>query len=64
MQKREARIVLDIVANQLRKEGKYFLTIHDSVVTDKSDIEYTIHLMKKAFKEYYDLNPNIQPKKL
>ena len=64
MQKHEAHVVLDTVANQLMLEDKFFLTIHDSIVTDKSDIEYAIHLMKKAFEENYNLSPNIEPKRL
>ena len=60
MQRVESGLMIDNVCNQLMKDNRYFIPVHDSIITDKSNIEYVQHQIKMTFKNKYGLSPTIK----
>lgn len=52
MQRKESNIILDTVCQQLAKGLKWFATIHDSIICDRSESNNVKQLMMDAFNDY------------
>jgi hypothetical protein len=59
MQRREASIILGTIVPQLRKDGIWNLTIHDSVVVLEEDADHVRNLMLGAFREAIGIEPTV-----
>jgi hypothetical protein len=64
MQRKESEIMLERICPVLMKEKKWFSTIHDSVVTDRSNAEYAEQIIKTSFKGEYGLNVETKIEKI
>lgn len=62
MQRIESEIILERIAMRIINENPscYFLTIHDSLLTNESSVEYVEGVMKDEFKKFCGIVPNIK----
>jgi len=64
MQRRESKIMIDQVARELTRKKIYWLSIHDSIVCDKTNAQQVQRIVKHAFKKEYELTPTLKIEKL
>lgn len=62
MQRIESEIILERIAMRIINDNPscYFLTIHDSILTNESSLLYVENVMKEEFKNFCGIVPNIK----
>lgn len=64
LQKIESYIFIDCIARKLVEVGIVPLTIHDSIIVEKTQLKYTMEIIEQVFKSNFDVIPKFEIKPL
>ena len=64
LQRIEARIFIDIICPELIDRGIIPLTIHDSIIVEADQEEIALKVIRKVFKELFDVIPTFKVERL
>jgi hypothetical protein len=64
LQKLESYIFIDCIARKLVEVGIVPLTIHDSIIVEKTQLKYTMEIIEQVFKSNFDIIPKFEIKSL
>jgi hypothetical protein len=64
LQKLESYIFIDCIARKLVEVGIVPLTIHDSIIVEKTQLKHTMEIIEQVFKSNFEIIPKFEIKPL